>query len=275
MNDATDYHAIRYETDERVAVITFHRPKQLNAFSLELCSEVMDAVARADRDPSIRVLVVTGSGGRAFSAGYDIKDEDEAMKSSVEEWWENLNQDFDFTFAPWKCSKPVIAMIDGYCLAGGLEFAQMCDVRYCSEASRFGVVETRFSAGIVTMAMPWIIGPRCRELIYSGDTFGAEEAFRLGLVDRVFTGDALREETMKRAKRMSQVALSCLQYNKRAINHTYESMGFNSAMRYGVAIATLSDSTLTPEFAEFDRVRRERGLKAALEWRDAQFKQYE
>ena len=275
MNDATDYHAIRYETDERVAVITFHRPKQLNAFSLELCSEVMDAVAKADRDPSIRVLVVTGSGGRAFSAGYDIKDEDEAMKSSVEEWWENLNQDFDFTFAPWKCSKPVIAMIDGYCLAGGLEFAQMCDVRYCSEASRFGVVETRFSAGIVTMAMPWIIGPRCRELIYSGDTFGAEEAFRLGLVDRVFTGDALREETMKRAKRMSQVALSCLQYNKRAINHTYESMGFNSAMRYGVAIATLSDSTLTPEFAEFDRVRRERGLKAALEWRDAQFKQYE
>ena len=275
MNDATDYHAIRYETDERVAVITFHRPKQLNAFSLDLCSEVMDAVARADRDPSIRVLVVTGSGGRAFSAGYDIKDEDEAMKSSVEEWWENLNQDFDFTFAPWKCSKPVIAMIDGYCLAGGLEFAQMCDVRYCSEASRFGVVETRFSAGIVTMAMPWIIGPRCRELIYSGDTFGAEEAFRLGLVDRVFTGDALREETMKRAKRMSQVALSCLQYNKRAINHTYESMGFNSAMRYGVAIATLSDSTLTPEFAEFDRVRRERGLKAALEWRDAQFRQYE
>ena len=275
MNDATEYHAIRYETDERVAVITFHRPKQLNAFSLELCSEVMDAVARADRDPSIRVLVVTGSGGRAFSAGYDIKDEDEAMKSSVEEWWENLNQDFDFTFAPWKCSKPVIAMIDGYCLAGGLEFAQMCDVRYCSEASRFGVVETRFSAGIVTMAMPWIIGPRCRELIYSGDTFGADEAFRLGLVDRVFTKEALREETMKRAKRMSQVALSCLQHNKRAINHTYESMGFNSAMRYGVAIATLSDSTLTPEFAEFDRVRRERGLKAALEWRDAQFRQYE
>ncbi len=275
MNDAIQYNAIRYETDERVALISFHRPKQLNAFSLELCAEVMDAVARADRDPSIRVLVVTGSGGRAFSAGYDIKDDDEAMKSSVEEWWENLNQDFDFTFAPWKCSKPVIAMIDGYCLAGGLEFAQMCDVRYCSEASRFGVVETRFSAGIVTMAMPWIIGARCRELIYSGDTFGADEAFRLGLVDRVFAREALHEETMKRAKRMSQVALSCLQYNKRAINNTYESMGFNSAMRYGVAIATLSDSTVTPEFAEFDRVRRERGLKAALEWRDAQFRKYE
>ena len=67
MNDAIQYNAIRYETDDRVALISFHRPKQLNAFSLELCAEVMDAVARADRDPSIRVLVVTGSGGRAFS----------------------------------------------------------------------------------------------------------------------------------------------------------------------------------------------------------------
>ena len=275
MSDAHPYNEIRYERDDRVAVITFNRPKQLNAFNLDLCAEVMDAIERADRDSSVRVLVVTGSGERAFSAGYDIKDEDEAMKTSVEDWWENLNQDFNFTFAPWNCSKPVIAMIDGYCLAGGLEFAQMCDVRYCSDASQFGVVETRFSAGIVTLAMPWIVGPRCRELIYSGDTFGAEEAFRLGLVDRVFKKETLRFEAMKRAKRMSQVALACLQHNKRAINHTYESMGFNSAMRYGVAIATLSDSTATPEFVEFDRVRRERGLKAALRWRDDQFKKYE
>ena len=123
--------------------------------------------------------------------------------------------------------------------------------------------------------MPWIIGPRCRGLIYSGDTFGAEEAFRLGLVDRVIEKRRLRSEMMKRVKRMSQVALSCLQYNKRAINNTYESRGFSSAMRYGVAIATLSDSTATPEFVEFDRVHREQGLKAALQWCDDQFKKYE
>ena len=271
----TTYSAIEYDTDDRVAIITFNRPKQLNAFSLELCHEVMDAIGQADRDPDIRVLIVTGAGDKAFSAGYDIKDEDEAMKSSVEDWWENLNKDFDFTFSPWNCSKPVIAMIDGYCLAGGLEFAQMCDVRYCSQNSSFGVVETRFSAGIVTLAMPWIIGPRCRELIYSGDTFDAEEAYRLGLVDRVFPKDELRADTIKRAKRMSQVATSCLQYNKRALNNTYEGMGFNTAMRYGVAIATLSDSTKTPEFAAFDRVRREKGFKAALKWRDDQFNKYE
>ena len=80
----------------------------------------------------------------------------------------------------------MIAMIDGYCLAGALELAQMCDIRYCSDASKFGVVETRFSDGIATYIMPWILGNRCRELIYTGDTFDGERAFRLGLVDRVF-----------------------------------------------------------------------------------------
>ena len=218
------------------------------------------------------MVVLRGAGGRAFASGGDLAESGEMDERAARIHFCEFERCLS---AIERTPLPVIAMIDGYCLAGGLELAQMCDVRYCSDASRFGVVETRFSAGIVTLAMPWIIGPRCRELIYSGDTFDAEEAFRLGLVDRVFEQQRLRSETMKRAKRMSQVALACLRYNKRAINNTYESMGFNSAMRYGVAIATLSDSTATPEFVEFDRVRREQGFKAALRWRDEQFKRYE
>jgi enoyl-CoA hydratase/carnithine racemase len=269
------YNTILYETDERVAIITLNRPKRLNALSLELCGEVEDAVRRADKDPDIRVLVITGAGGRAFSAGYDIKDDDEAMKDSVEEWWENLNEDYDFTFSVWNCSKPVIAMIEGYCLAGGLEFAQMCDIRYAADDARFGVVETRFSTGVVTMVMPWLIGPRCRELIYTGDRIDAEEAFRLGLVNRVFPKKDLRAEVMKIAKRMSQVSLACLKFNKRSVHHAYESMGFHGAMRYGVAISTLLDSTKTPELQKFDSIRRQDGLKAAIKWRDEQFARYE
>ena len=269
------YNTITYEMDDRLAVITLNRPKRLNALSIELCEDVKDAARRADADSQIRVLVITGAGGKAFSAGYDIKDEDEAMKESVEEWWENLNFDYDFTFSVWNCSKPVIAMIDGYCLAGGLEFAQMCDLRYCSDDSRFGVVETRFAAGVVTMIMPWIIGPRCRELIYTGDMIDAEEAFRLGLANGVFPKTDLQDKVLEIAKRMSQVSLACLKFNKRSIHHAYESMGFHAAMRYGVAISTLLDSTKTPEFLEFDTVRREKGLRAALDWRDAQFRRHE
>ena len=152
-----------------------------------------------------------------------------------------------FTFAPWNCSKPVIAMIDGFCLAGALEFAQMCDIRYCSQTSKFGVVETRFSNGIATYIMPWILGNRCRELIYTGDTFDAERAFRLGLVDRVFPKASLEAETMKIAKRMSRVALAALQWNKRAINNTFDTMGLRAALQYGVEACSLLDATGTPE----------------------------
>jgi enoyl-CoA hydratase/carnithine racemase len=269
------YETITYEQDDRIAIITLNRPKRMNALSLQLCAEVTEAVGVADKDDSVRVLVITGAGGKAFSAGYDIREGDEGMKQSIEEWWERLYHDLQFTYTVWNCSKPVIAMIDGFCLAGGLEFAQMCDTRYCSEDSKFAVIETRFSAGVATMVMPFILGPRCRELIYTGDMIDAQEALRLGLVSRIFPKDALRDEVMKIAKRMSQVALACLQWNKRSINNAYDSMGFRPAMNYGVAASTMLDSIETPEFREFDGIRRAKSFKEALKWRDEQFARYE
>ena len=188
------YETLLYKVDDRVAVITLNRPERMNALSQKLCAELPAALQTADQDADVRVVVITGAGGKAFAAGYDIKESAEAPKRSLTEWRDRLNRDLVFTFAPWNCTKPVIAMIDGFCLAGALEFAQMCDVRYCSHTSKFGVVETRFSNGIATYIMPWILGNRCRELIYTGDTFDAERAFRLGLVDRVFPKASLEAE---------------------------------------------------------------------------------
>ncbi|MEX1107505.1 MAG: enoyl-CoA hydratase/isomerase family protein [Dongiaceae bacterium] len=263
------------EIDERVAVITLNRPERYNALNESLCRELKASVERLDGDPSIRVIVLTGAGEKAFCVGYDIKDADEAMKEDIGEWAERLRFDLEFTSSLWRCSKPVIAMIDGYCLAGGLELAQMADIRYCSDRARFGVVETRFSAGISTLAMPYVIGARCRELIYTGDMVDADEALRLGLVSRCFAAGELRAATMKIAHRMSQVALSCLQWNKRALNNAADCMGFQAALNYGVTACTIMDSIRTPEFIEFDRRRRESGLKAALKWRDEQFSKFE
>jgi enoyl-CoA hydratase len=193
----------------------------------------------------------------------------------VAEWRERLAGDYEFTFSVWNSSKPVIAMINGYCLAGALEFAQMCDIRYCSDDSSFGVVETRFSSGVVTMIMPWIIGARARELVYSGDKIDAAEALRIGLVNKVFPKRSLREETMKIAKRISQVALDCLKWNKRSINNTYDAQGFQAAMRYGLEACTILDATETPEYRKFDEIRRGQNLNEAMRWRDEQFKRYE
>ncbi|WP_139482311.1 enoyl-CoA hydratase/isomerase family protein [Bradyrhizobium ivorense] len=82
----------------------------------------------------------------------------------------------------------------------------MCDIRYCSDDSRFGITATRFAAGALTLAMPWVIRQRCRELLYTGDMFDAQEAYRLGLVSRVFPKGQLEEEVIRIAKRMSRVA---------------------------------------------------------------------
>jgi enoyl-CoA hydratase len=272
---APRYRTLTYEIDDRVAIVTLNRPERMNALSLELCGEIKAAFAEADRDPGIRVVIITGAGGKAFSAGYDIKDGDEGMKEGLAAWSERLQADLAFTYAPWNCSKPVIAMIDGYCLAGALEFVQMCDMRYCTPESKFGVVETRFSAGIATLAMPWIMGQRCRELIFTGDVIDGAEAHRLGLVNRVMPHAKLRAETMKIARRMGQVALACLQHNKRALNGSYRIMGFDAALGYGNELAAMMDATVTPEYKAFEDIRRKDGLTAAIRWRDQQFKQFE
>src|SRR5262249_41540314 len=138
-------------------------------------------------------------------------------------------EDLRFVVAPWDCSKPVIAMIDGYCFAGALEFAMFCDVRYCSETSTFGSLEARFCRA-VTPIMPWIVGQRARVLVYTGDRFDSAEAYRLGVVDKVFPKATLHAEVTKIAKRMSRVALDFLKLNKRAINHTFEAMAFRNSL---------------------------------------------
>ena len=271
-----NYQDIAYSVDDRVAVITLNRPDRMNAFGKQLRNEFPDAVARADQDPEVRIIIVTGAGGRAFSTGYDQKESAKSeQEKSVEEWRKRMDSAYQFTRCVMDCSKPTIAVIDGYCLAGAMELAQMCDIRYCSDDARFGAIEARFSHGLATMIMPWIVGDHCRELIYTGDMFDAQEALRIGLVTRVYPKAYLARETLKIAKRMSRVALSCLQWNKRALRETFEIMGQRAALRYGVEAAAIMDAQSSPEYDRFDEIRRTEGLGKANQWRDAQFKQFE
>jgi enoyl-CoA hydratase/carnithine racemase len=269
------YEDLIYEVDDRVVILTLNRPERMNALGKRLVEEIIAALAAADADDEVRVIVIRGAGEKAFSVGYDIKESAELPERTLAEWRARMQKDLRFTYAPWDCSKPVICAIDGFCLAGALEFAQCCDIRYCSTNARFGVVESRFSNGVATMIMPWILGNRCRELIYTGDMFGADEAARLGLVDRVFTKSTLHAEALKVAKRMSRVALDCIRFNKRAINHTFEAMGLRAAIQYGAEACTMMDAIGSPEAREFDRLRRAKGLRDALAWRDGLFAPFE
>jgi enoyl-CoA hydratase len=269
------YQFLLYSVDDRVATITLNRPERHNALSQPLVDEIMDAVAKADADPDVRALIVTGAGGRAFSAGYDIKESAERPRRTLAEWRARMQKDIRFTYSVWDCSKPVIALIDGFCYAGALEFAMCCDIRYCSDTSTFAAVEARFSNGIATMIMPWLIGQRCRQLLYTGDSFDSSDAFRLGLVDKVFPKATVHQEVTKIAKRMSRVSLDCLKWNKRSVNQAFETMGLRSAIMYGAEASAIMDATSSPEADKFDSIRRTEGLAAALKWRTEQFAPYE
>jgi enoyl-CoA hydratase/carnithine racemase len=125
------------------------------------------------------------------------------------------------------------------------------------------------------LAMPWILGARCRELIYTGDKIRADEALTLGLVNRVFKKADLRSSTMQIAQRMARVSLSTLQWNKRAINHTFEVMGFSASLEYGLEACVMMDVTPSPESVRFGEITRSDGLTAAIRWRDSQFAPFE
>jgi len=248
----------------------------MNALSLELGAEFQDALEAADRDPEVRVVVVKGAGDRAFSSGFDLNEDETAHgRQTVDDWDRRLKQDVKFMNSVFNCSKPVIAMINGYCLAGALEFVQMCDIRYCSDDSRFGLVEARMGTGCAMLAMmPHVMGQRCRELIYTGDVFDAQEAYRLGLVTRVFQKEKLEEEVTRIAKRMSRVALPALVWNKKALNNTLLAAGLDAALRYSVAADMIINKSES-EFKRFRELQFSEGAKAAFEWRDSIFAPFE
>ena len=167
------YETVELSFDERVAIITLNAPQSLNAISLKMSEEFPAALKQAEDNSDIRVIIVKGAGGRAFSSGYDIAEETDGARYTPATWAARLEHDLAFTLAVWECKKPTLAAIDGYCLAGGMEFAGMFDIRYCSDDAKFGVVDTRFSTGVSTLILPWLVGAHCREIIYTGDMFDA------------------------------------------------------------------------------------------------------
>lgn len=275
------YGTILYAAEDRVAWITLNRPNKANALSLKLCAEFQDALASAERNPDVRVIVVKGAGDRTFSAGFDMDDDrSEVGPSSLDDWglddWSRyLDLGAKFIHSVFNCSKPVIAMINGYCIAGALDFAISCDIRYSSDDSRFGVIETRMGIGDSELPMmSHLIGQRCRELVYTGDMFDAQEAYRLGVVNRVFPKDRLEEEVTRVAKRMSRVALPALVWSKKALNQTLLAAGLDSALRHSFA-ADLIIGKSDSEFKRLRELQNSDGAKAAFKWRDAIFEPFE
>jgi enoyl-CoA hydratase/carnithine racemase len=263
---------VLYAQDGRIVRITINRPSKMNTLNPPMMAELSAALRRAEADDGVSVIVLTSAGDH-FGAGYDLKyDWNGHFGSDLMGMRRALRASVDFEFGPWDCAKPVIAMVRGYCLAGSCELAMMCCITYAAKSAKFGEPEIRFSTAPPAIVMPWIIGlKRTRELLYTGDMIGADEACEAGMVNRVFDDEKLEEETMRYARRAAAISREGLMTTKAAINRGAEIAGLREAVNYGVETATILDCSETEQFLQFEAVRKEQGLSAAIRWRESQF----
>jgi len=191
-----------YDAEDKIVHIQINRSRQMNSIHPPLMAELSGLLRRADEDPGVSVVVLSGVGPN-FGAGYDLKyDWSEQYADGPMGMRKMLADCADFEFTPWDCSKPVIAMVRGYCLAGSCELAMMCCITFASETAVFGEPEIRFANAPPAVIMPWIVGlKKARELLYTGDMIDAEEALRIGMVNRVFPDGDLEGETWRYARR--------------------------------------------------------------------------
>lgn len=151
----------------------------------------------------------------------------------------------------------------------------ICDLCVCSDDSFFGEPEIRFGSGVVTMVMPWVLGVRkSKELLFTGeDRIDAQEALRIGLVNKVVPRDELDAATLTLAEEIAKNDPFAISLTKRAINRVWEGAGFREAIASNVELDSLIETADLPERAEFRRITTEQGLKAAIAWRDARFRE--
>ncbi len=267
------HETIKVRREGRVGILTLNRPQVLNALNRTLMGEVTETMAEFVKDEGVLAIVVNGE-GRAFSAGFDMKESAQRNTTTLDQWRAVLQSDYDFIMQFWDCPKPTIAAVHGYCLAGAFELALSCDVTVAAEGTRFGEPEPRFGSGIIAMLLPWAAGPKAaKELLLTGtDQVDARRAMALGIVNHVVPAGQELDKALAIANDVAACAPLSVQLTKRAINRTYDMMGIRDALLAALDTDVLIEAQGGPERAEFNRLRREKGLKAALEWRDARFK---
>ena len=237
-------------------------------------AELREALTTIDADPEIRVAILTGA-GRAFSAGFDIErepGEPHLHEVPADTRREQLKDHIDTFMMVWNLSKPVIAAVNGFALAGACELVQVCDIKIASERAVLGEPEIRAGLGPPFLITPFSVSPmKAKELLLTGDTIDAHEAARLGMVNRVVPHDDLMAECEKTARKICLMAQVGVKMTKRAVNRAMEGMGFLSTIEHNLELMVHFETSTSPETEEFNNVRREKGLRAALDWRDARF----
>jgi len=218
-----EYKNLLFTVEEGVATITFNRPKALNAMNSETMGELNDALTKCKDDDTIKAIILTGSGEKAFVAGADIAEMQNLEPSEALKFMELGHETLRLLET---LPKPSIAAVNGFALGGGTEISMACDMRFASETARFGQPEILI--GLIpgwggTQRLARLIGMgRAKEIIMGGGQLDAQRAYEVGLANRVLPADQLMEETKKFAKRLAGMPGFAIKMAKHSINFGHE-----------------------------------------------------
>ncbi len=233
------YETIIYEKEEGVGILTLNRPEKRNAISPQLAAEVDDVLDKATTDEEVKVLIVTG-GTETFSAGMDIKvgpGSGGRRESTI----------FSIVDGLAAFEKPVIAAISGFTLGGGAELAMVCDLLIASNTALFGFPEVNMGAmpgAGGTQRLPRLVGlAKAKELLWSGERIDAQEAHRIGLVNKVVPVESLMEETKKLAQALAGKAPLALKMIKKCVNDGMQ-MDLASGLQYAKNAGNILTSSM-------------------------------
>lgn len=237
-----NYETITVEKRGKVAILTINRPDKLNALNKQVHTEGVGALEEMRKDDSIRVLIITGSGEKSFVAGADISEFEGQTPVTQRE----LFHEKTFFNTIDAFPKPVIAMVNGFCLGGGNELALACDLRICSENARFSQPEINLGimcGGGGTQRLPRLIGEgRAMEMALTGDMIDAETAHKFGLVNHVYPAAELEAKTMELAEKIAEKAPIALQLSKEAVKFASRS-NLDEGLRREVDLFAICFST--------------------------------
>lgn len=256
-----NFNSLLLEIADGVAVVTINRPAALNALNREVLDELAAVFAELKKNSDVACVVLTGSGSKAFVAGADIT-EMQALDAVSAEHFAKLGHTILNTIENFP--KPVIAAVNGFALGGGCELAMACDIRIAAENARFGQPEVNL--GVIpgfggTLRLARLVGKgRAKELIFTGDMIDAQEAYRIGLANKVATAEELLAKARKMATKIASKGPVAVRLAKESVDNGLE-MDLDRAGRFEAGLFGLC-------FATADQ---KEGMQAFLEKRPAKF----
>ena len=262
---APAYDTVIYNRIDQYAEIRFNRPHRLNAVVEQLYVETIDALRRAEADPDVRAVVLTGE-GRAFCVGADLKEHGSGRRTPFQRR-QYLQLGNDICQTIFELKKPVIAVVNGYALGAGAEMAVACDFILMAESARIGFPEVSIGTNVgggVTQTLPRLVGlAKARELLFMGDKIDGREAARIGLATKACPDDELRQAAAEFAAKLAGKAPVSMALAKRLLN---DGEARDMPTQLGLELDGVFTCTVTEDWQE--------GVDAFAEKRSPRFKGY-